>query len=428
MRRRILVAIVGVAAVAVLLFAIPLGVTVRDLTVDGELNELERAAERVERGIEPEHIDTTSAQALAHHRGEFTVGVYARAGLRVAGKGPLHLEAELHSAVNGVVARRNGAPLKVAVPIGSGPARGVVRVTARASGVDRSVLRAWLLLSGFALAAIGAAAALAWWLSRRVDKPLAQLAVAARRIGDGDFTSRVARSGVSEIDDVASAMDTTAERLGESLDRERSFSANVSHQLRTRVAALRVTLESAALTQTSEQETIARAIEETDRLESTIDELLALARNTHVDRTELDAHALLDDVERSWRGRFAADGRTLRVAVEPATPTARASAAATRQILEVLVDNAVRHGHGEVHVTARSANDGLAIDVRDEGPGITDDPAEVFARRGPGNDGHGIGLALARALAEAEGGRLVLTRRTPGAEFTLLLPGERHPE
>jgi signal transduction histidine kinase len=421
-RRRILVAIIGVATVAVLLFAIPLGLTVRDLTVQDELNELERTAERVERAVEPEDVATTAREALATRTREFTLGVYDKAGLKVSGDGPRHLETDLRSALRGSVSRHGGSPLRVAVPIGVSPTQGVVRATSEGADVSDRVLRAWLLLGAFALLAIGAAALLAWWFSRRLDAPLSRLAVAARRIGDGDFTSRVPRSGVGEIDDVAEAMDTTAERLGNALDRERAFSSDVSHQLRTRIAALRVTLESAAITRASEHETIDIALDETDRLEAMIDELLALARDTHTIRGPLDARALLDDVERRWHGRLAAAGRPLRVSVAQDLPQPRASASAARQVLEVLVDNASRHGTGTIRITARAAPDGLAIEVADDGPGITGDDSGMFARRRTPDDGHGIGLALARSLAEAEGGRLVLSRRQPGAAFTLLLP------
>jgi len=277
------------------------------------------------------------------------------------------------------------------------------------------------VLAGFAVLAISAAAALAWWLSRRLDAPLVRLAAAAHRVGDGDFTTRAPRSGVAEIDSVAQAIDTTAGRLGSALERERSFSADVSHQLRTRVAGLRVTLEAAAVTGTSERDAIHNAIEETERLEATIVELLALARDTGGDREPLSVQTMLDDLEVSWHGRLADNGRPLRVQAELALPSPRVSAVAVRQILDVLVDNAMRHGLGEVKITARATHDGVAIDVDDEAPELTAATDELFRRR-VRPDGHGIGLALARSLAEAEGGRLVLSRRAPGAQFTLLLP------
>jgi signal transduction histidine kinase len=122
----------------------------------------------------------------------------------------------------------------------------------------------------------------------------------------------------------------------------------------------------------------------------------------------------------TWHGPLAAHSRALRVTGRGA-PQPRAAEAALRQILNVLVDNAFTHGKGTVSVTARDAGDALAVDVTDEGTGI--EPGhDPFARRsGAGQDGHGIGLPLARSLAEAEGGRLVLGSPAPTC-FTLLLP------
>jgi len=98
------------------------------------------------------------------------------------------------------------------------------------------------------------------------------------------------------------------------------------------------------------------------------------------------------------------------------------------EILDVLVANAVHHGAGAVTVTVREADRWLAVDVCDHGRGFAGDPAAAFARRAGGagrggdRDGHGIGLALARSLADAEGGSLTVTRAAPEPVLTLLLP------
>jgi signal transduction histidine kinase len=95
------------------------------------------------------------------------------------------------------------------------------------------------------------------------------------------------------------------------------------------------------------------------------------------------------------------------------------------EILDVLVGNAERHGHGAVTVVARATGGTIAVDVTDEGAGFTGDPEQAFVRRAGGqNGGHGIGLALARSLAHAEGGRLTITRVAPAPVVTLWLPGE----
>jgi signal transduction histidine kinase len=87
-----------------------------------------------------------------------------------------------------------------------------------------------------------------------------------------------------------------------------------------------------------------------------------------------------------------------------------------------LVDNALRHGSGTVTVLARDAGGALALDVEDEGPGVALPEGLLFRRGVSGADGHGIGLAMAREVIEALGGRLLLARATPSARFTVLLP------
>jgi signal transduction histidine kinase len=107
-------------------------------------------------------------------------------------------------------------------------------------------------------------------------------------------------------------------------------------------------------------------------------------------------------------------------------PEVHVSRAATDQILDALVDNALRHGEGIVRVTARHLRANVVIDVSDDGPGLADDTT-VFERRanGASNESSRIGLALARRLAEAEGGRLAVTQSRPHAVFSLLLPEAR---
>ena len=163
-------------------------------------------------------------------------------------------------------------------------------------------------------------------------------------------------------------------------------------------------------------------------MEETIDELLVLARNARgASSTLLALDALLGEMDHEWRARFAHDGRELRVRCDPDAPPSSASAAAVRQVLRVLLDNAARHGLGTVTVTVRESTGAVAIDVVDQGPGLHTPDWELFARRAESTHGHGLGLSLARRLAEAEGGRLHLARPVPPT-FTLLLPARPAPE
>jgi signal transduction histidine kinase len=234
---------------------------------------------------------------------------------------------------------------------------------------------------------------------------------------------------VPEIAAVHRSLAVTASRLDGILTRERAFSAEASHQLRTPLAGLRLRLEEAASLPPGSpgvREAVDSALEAADRLDRTVEELLRLAREpAGVRREELAVDDVVDRVVAEVRAD-APDGRPVTVHAEDGDLHARASEAAVRQILTVLVENALVHGSGTVSVTARDAGPAVAVDVADEGT-LTVDEAALFAgrsgdREGTDRTGHGIGLALARRLAEAQGGRLRLRSPAP-TTVTLLLPG-----
>jgi signal transduction histidine kinase len=255
----------------------------------------------------------------------------------------------------------------------------------------------------------------------------------ALRLGDGDFGARVEPTGVPELDRAADALNRTAGRLGEIMSRERAFTADVSHQLNTPLTSLRLGLESALLLPGTDTEAALRdAVDEVERLQTTVATLLAVARNrlSTVD-VRADVAAVCHDVVERSRPRLAAAGRPLRVDIDQFLPPVRCPPDVVQEILAVLVDNALRHGAGTVTITARRAGQGAVVEVSDEGAGIAE-PAGTFERRpsagGDGDgkgDGHGIGLALALSLAEAHESRLQLTRAAPRPVFTLALPGAR---
>jgi signal transduction histidine kinase len=253
--------------------------------------------------------------------------------------------------------------------------------------------------------------------ARRLALPIEHLAKAASRLGEGDFSVRTRPSGIPEIDSAAACLDATAERLGDLITRERAFSAEASHQLRTPLTGLKLRLE-AALDDPSAD--LSQVITEVDRLEDTIADLLSLARGTPRRSQPMDLRTLMTEIEQSWHGELAAQARPLRIKIGPELPSCLASTAAVRQILAVLVDNAVRHGVGTVTVEVREANDALAVEVIDDGD-LTG--VDVFSGRST-RAGHGIGLPMARRLAEAEGGRLSLTAVKP-TTFRLLLPADQ---
>lgn len=423
MRRRIQWVGVLAAALAIGLFGVPLAAAVVVLFRADERGELDRVADAAAVRSAPDLAAGRTPGTLPEAEEDMHVAVYDLDGRRLVGDGPGTGDAVVGRAASGTSTDGGGnSDFVVAVPVTAADrVVGVVRVSSPAYRTYLRIVVTWLGMAGLAAAAVTAAAVVARRQSRRLADPLERLAGAAQTLGDGDFTVRAPPAGIAEIDAAGAALNRTAVRLGELVGRERAFSADASHQLRTPLTGLRLRLET-ALEGGDLRPAVTAALETADRLERTIDELLALARDAPTARTPADLPVLLAEAGSHWREPLAAAGRALRVSADPALPGTPASAAATRQILDVLLANAVRHGAGTVTVTARDADTAVAVDVADEGAGITIPAEEVFRRRTERAAGSGIGLALARALAEAEGGRLVVTRSGPGPVVTLLLP------
>ena len=418
MRRRLALAIAGVAAGAVVLFAVPLGIALHQVYRDEDLLRLERDTVAATRRID---ISRSTRDPIELPRGHDRLAVYDTHGRLLAGK-PSPGDRVLAQR-----ARRTGRPsvrgaggqLLAAVPLLAGErVTGAVVAARSAAGAARDTRQAWLLLGALAAAVILGALAAAVLLGRGMSRPLERLVVAARRLGHGDFTVRAPRSSVPEVDAVATALDATAMRLGDLVARERAFSADASHQLRTPLAALRIELEAAELNGSVADPGI--ALRQVDRLEQTIETLLALARDTPRSDAETDVVALADQLESEWRPRLALEGRPLRVDLEPGPLRAVAHEGVVREILDVLLDNAQRHGAGAVSLGARHRDDWLSIEVGDEGSGFGPDPEHAF-ERGSTRGGHGIGLALARSLAQAESGGLVVISAGPAPVVSLVL-------
>jgi signal transduction histidine kinase len=404
-RRRLVLAIAGVATASIVVLALPLALVLQTSHRNEELLRLARDTVAATRLIDLSATPADDPVELPAAGARLTV--YGVSGRRAAGAGPARAPADVQTVLrSGRPVQHGGDGQLVAVaPLYRGErVAGAVRAQRDDGRAARETRRAWRLLGAVALAIVLLAVVAAAILGRRLASPLERLAVAARRLGDGDFTVRTRPRGIAEVDAVGGALDTTAERLDKLVTRERSFTADASHQLRTPLQALRIELEAMEL-RGAEAPELPRAIGQVDRLEGTIDTLLTVARDAAVRDAQTALAPVLDALAARWTGPLARDGRPLRVVVPADVPPVRASAAVLDEILDVLVDNAHRHGVGPVTVTARPLEGWAAIDVADDGPGLGDDPEARFVRRG-GGEHHGIGLALARSLAHADGGRL----------------------
>lgn len=414
MRRRLLFSTALIALAAVIVLGVPLGILAAHRVRADATSNLEREADGVAAAIDDRleaHRPLERASLRSLVRPGHLITVVTRSGRRVS----------------------FGTPSASAKISARSAAARATRVTASepASEVTGPVHRVWglvaLLSAGGVLAAVG----LAFLQARRLGRPLEDLARTARELGTGDFSARAGHSALPEIDAVGVALDASAARVADLVAREREFSANVSHQLRTPLTALRLRLEELAALQHTDAgaEEAQSALGEADRLERTINELLAAARGhtAEVERIELGDLARVRLAR--WRPVYARAGRALSLRTsEPVA--AMAARAAVGQALDVLLDNALVHGRGHVHIEVTRPDGRPMLAVRDEGEGIPAGmEAAVFDRGSSLGGGSGLGLHIARALIESIGGSLRL-ERTPPTSFRIDLiadPAERRP-
>lgn len=417
MRGRIVTLAVSAAVLAIVLFGVPLGVAVAGYYVDDARASLEQGADTAALTVVPSLLRGEVPRALPNLGAGTSVALYVD-GSRRAGSGPSRLSASL--APDEVVSADTSSELVLMASVGDGRrVVGIVRVaTSRGSIYQRAVLT-WLVMAGLGVVAVAGVWLLARRQARRLASPLEDLSGAAYELGAGNFTVTTKRSGIAEIDSVGASLDTTAQRLSDLVARERAFSADASHQLRTPLAGLRLELEAALDLPDSElRPSITAALVSADQLAETVTDLLDLARDVPARAGLGPVGSLLTQHERDWGGLLADQGRELLLSVPDDVAGRLVVAPVLRQIVAVLVDNALRHGRGTVTIAVRDLGAAIGVDVSDEGPGVNgDDPLS----RPAGGVRHGIGLPLARRLAEAESGRLWLAVAVPPT-FTLVLP------
>lgn len=305
----------------------------------------------------------------------------------------------------------------------------IVTVRESEGAVRDEVGRSLLIILGVALLAIVAAAILAVRQAHRVAAPLTDLAETAERLGSGDPRPRHRRYGVPELDRVADVLDGSADRIGRMLTAERRLAADASHQLRTPLTALSMRLEEIIATADTEdpgdlatvKEEATIALAQVERLTDVVQRLLTNSRDPRSgSAVDFDLDDVVKQQMEEWKPAYRGEGRAL---VRSGKTGLRAvgTPGAVAQVLATLIENSLMHGGGTVAIRTRVTGNQVVAEVTDEGPGV--DPelgSRVFERTVSGRNSTGLGLAVARDLAEADGGRLELLQQYPPV-FALFL-------
>lgn len=302
---------------------------------------------------------------------------------------------------------------------------GGVRVVAaipKAFYVQRTVGEG-LLIVGISIIALCVAMVVATIYARRITRPLEDFAAAAARIADGDRRPVSQRYGVPELDAVADVLDRATTSFNELLESERRTTAEASHQLRTPLTGLSLRLEEILATDDVDEvhAEATAALGQVERLSGVIDEVVSLNRGQSADAEEVAVDELVERQITEWRPAFEAAGRPLRREGDRGLVVS-AARGAQAQALATLLENSLVHGEGTTTVLTRRAGAWTVVEVGDEGPGVPEElGGRVFERSVSGARSSGLGLALARTLVAADGGRLELVSARP-AVFAMFLP------
>jgi signal transduction histidine kinase len=461
MTRRLLLSYVSIIVLVLLLLELPLGIAL----ADAERKRLETDVQRDAFALvlrSEESLENTSTgtsrelQALAEQYQKENEGrvVFVDAqGRGIADSDPpsaaggasavgrsFRTRPEIRSALRGhdVIGERYSTTLGTdllyaAVPIASGgEIHGAVRITYPLSFVNDRIRSTWLVLAAIGAVVLLVVFAVGIMLSRSLTRPIADLERGARALGRGELDARVdVPAGPHELHALARSFNSTAARLEQLVDAQQGFVADASHQLRTPLAALRLRLENLTdeVTPVGSAD-LSGAVDEVARLSLLVDGLLALARaeqhGSHP--TELEVREVVEARCDAWRDLAEEQG----VRLEARTSGERVLATPGRleQVLDNLLNNAleVAPAGSAIELGVRRDTDDVRISVADAGPGMTEvQRAHAFDRfwRAGKQDatGFGLGLAIVRQLAVADGGDVTLgTSEAGGLEVTVSLP------
>jgi signal transduction histidine kinase len=410
MRRRMIKSTVSAVLIVVVLLGVPLGVIDAMRISEAEHAALNQRVQLIGFQLDQQlaitgQVDQKSLLTLVPH-GDSATLTY-----------PGHAPVMLGTAVT-------DHPKSSDPYLGPKPRQVTAVLTESWSPTEMRIRGSLLLVLGVAVLATIAACGVAFLQARRLSRPLSDLAQTAERLGSGDPRPRHRRYGIPELDRVAEVIDHTAERISRMLATERRLAADASHQLRTPLTALSMRLEEiiAAQDLMDVKEEAAVALTQVERLTDVVQRLLTDARDTRrsTSTVPIDVDMVIRQQIFEWRPAFRSARRPIRVdgvrgLAAVATPGAFA------QVLATLMENSLMHGAGPVTIRTRTTGGSVVVEVCDEGPGVPPElGARVFERSVSGRASTGLGLTVARELAEADGGRLELLQQRP-AVFAVFL-------
>ncbi|SEM04144.1 sensor histidine kinase [Streptacidiphilus jiangxiensis] len=440
MTRRIALSVLSLVLALLVLAVVPLGISITARENDSFREETAARARTVASAAE-EHLSDHRSDADAREqldaaaaRGDCAQVYDAHGTLLYAtpcptGALPPGAPAEVLRTGKPQSAQRDDR-LTLAVPIGDTvPPSGALVYSRSTDGLDEQLLAIWGWLSLCALGALGAGVLVAVRLARWVSRPLVDLDETAARLGEGRLDARATVTrGPPEVRRLATTFNTMASRTENLMHGHRAVIADVSHQLRTPLTALRLRLDLLAADADPETaQELGGAQDEIARLSRLVDGLLAVARaeNSVPRQVAVRLDAVVADRIAAWEP--VAEERGVRLATQgPAGLTALLTSGDLEQVLDNLFANALDAVPTGGRIVVRAVPDPkqgeVLLSVVDDGPGMDEAARErAFRRFDTGRaSGTGLGLAIVHRLVTANGGRAAL-EPTPGGGLTVRL-------
>jgi len=421
MRRRILLLVLMISSLILVSFLVPLALLVRSFVADRATSSATALAQWVAplvATLSPAELRPTIARVNAQNPLEPTT-VFLPGG-QVLGP-PAPRTSLVRLALRGSSFTQPVAGGKEVLVAVQGLAKGtaVIQTFVPDSVLRRGVSQAWLLLGLVGVGLLALSAAVSGQLARSLLTPLAAVARASELLADGDLSARSPIDGPPEVQQVSSGLNRLAARIGELLAHERETLADLSHRLRTPLTALRIDAESLR-----DEAEMRQLTADVDELTRTVNEIIREARRPSANggRVACDAVEIVRERTTFWQALAEDQDRYMSVEIGSDWLPVRVPAQDLVAAVDILLENVFAHtpegAAFGVRLTAR-ANGGAWLTVADDGPGFASDHT---ARGTSGGGSTGLGLDIARRIADASGGSLTIGRSPRGgAAITLAL-------
>jgi signal transduction histidine kinase len=407
MTRRLVLLVGTTTSLVLVAFLIPLAILVRTAAADRAVSQAIVEAQALAPMVATVDVATLQlAVDRVNAARRHPVTVFLPGGRMIGAPTPRSAAVSLAATGRSLTALAPGGHEILVAVAGLAEGTAVIRTFVADAELSRGVTHAWLVLGLLGLGLMAVSMGVAHQLARTLNRPLIQAADVSHRLAQGDLSARAGQRGPPEVRQVSAGLNLLAARIGELLAIERETVADLSHRLRTPLTALRIDAESLG-----DPVDRARIAADLDSVERTVKAVIQEARRPVRDGVSpaCDAAEVVAERVEFWSALAEEEGRAVRVEQSAGSIPVRANRDDLAACVDALVGNVFAHTPEGTALGVgldRRRGGGALLVVTDSGPGL---PGPLVLERGrSGNGSTGLGLDIARRVAERSGGTLRL--------------------